>query len=100
MNEWLSSLVDSTVQCWGCPVFDNLFQLVSNAAAAAYDKFALVCVVLFCVIFAFFVFSAVWKNFTNGLKDSFYQKSVIHILPGNSSSNVFFLLFFTDNKFT
>lgn len=76
MENWMASLVDSTVQCWGCPVFDNLFQLVSNAAAAAYDKFALVCVVLFCIIFAFFVFSAVWKNFTNGLKDSFYQKSV------------------------
>lgn len=76
MNEWLSSLVDSTVQCWGCGVFDRLFQIVSDAAALVYDKFAYFCVVLFCVLFAFFVINAVWKTVRGNTSDPFYEKSI------------------------
>ena len=76
MANWMSSLIENTVQCWGCPVFDNLFQLVSNAAGAAYERFAFVCVVLFCVVFALFVLNAVWQNMRNNIPDAFYKKSV------------------------
>lgn len=76
MNNILNPLIDSSVQCWGCPVFDRLFQIVSNAAAAVYDKFVLFCVILFCVLFAFYVLNAVWKNMKGGVTDPFYQKSL------------------------
>ena len=76
MNEWLSSLVDSTVQCWGCGVFDRLFQIVSDAAALVYDKFAYFCVVLFCVLFSFFVINAVWKTVNGNVSDPLYEKSI------------------------
>lgn len=76
MNEWLSSLVDSTVQCWGCGVFDRLFQIVSDAAALVYDKFAFFCVVLFCVMFSFFVINAVWKTVRGNVSDPLYEKSI------------------------
>lgn len=76
MNNWMNSLVDSSVQCWGCPVFDRLFQIVSNAAGAVYKQFAIFCAILFCVIFAFFVLNAVWQNIKGGVKDPWYQKSI------------------------
>ena len=80
MNEWLSSLVDSTVQCWGCGVFDRLFQIVSDAAALVYDKFAYFCVVLFCVLFSFFVINAVWKTVNGNVSDPLYEKSIQRVL--------------------
>lgn len=76
MNEWLSSFVDSTVQCWGCGVFDRLFQIVSDAAALVYDKFAFFCVVLFCIMFSFFVVNAVWKTVRGNVSDPLYEKSI------------------------
>lgn len=76
MNEWLSSLVDSTVQCWGCGVFDRLFQIVSDAAALVYDKFAYFCIILFCVLFSFFVINAVWKTVRGNVSDPLYEKSI------------------------
>lgn len=76
MNGFMNSLVDNTVQCWGCPVFDRLFQIVSNAAAAVYDQFVLFCAILFCVLFAFYVVNAVWKNMKDNISDPFYQKSI------------------------
>lgn len=76
MDKWLSSLVDSTVQCWGCGVFDRLFQIVSDAAALVYDKFAFFCVILFCVMFSFFVINAVWKTVRGNVSDPLYEKSI------------------------
>lgn len=76
MNDWVNSLVDSSVQCWGCPVFDRLFQIVSSAAGAVYKQFAIFCAILFCVMFAFFVFNAFWQNMKGGMKDPWYKKSV------------------------
>lgn len=76
MNGFMNSLVDNTVQCWGCPVFDRLFQIVSNAAAAVYDQFVVFCAILFCVLFAFYVVNAVWKNMKDNISDPFYQKSI------------------------
>lgn len=77
MNELLNPLVNDTVQCWGCPVFDRLFQVISMAAAAVYDKFVFFCMILFCILFAFFAMAAVWKNIKGGAdSDSFYMKSI------------------------
>lgn len=76
MNNWFNNLIDNSVQCWGCPVFDRLFQIVSDAAAAVYEQFAFFCVVLFCVMFAFYILNAVWQNIKGGIKDPMYEKSV------------------------
>ena len=76
MNGVANSLVDNTVQCWGCPVFDRLFQIVSNAAAAVYDQFVAFSAILFCAFFAFFVFNAVWNNIRGKSSDYLYEKSV------------------------
>ena len=59
MNNVIGNFVDNTVQCYGCPIFDRLFQIVSSAAASVYDRMALLMSVLFCVLFAFFVLNAV-----------------------------------------
>ena len=76
MNGFMNSLVDTSVQCWGCGVFDRLFQIVSYAAGAVYKQFAVFCMILFCVFFAFFVVNAVWKNIRGGMGDPWYSKSV------------------------
>ncbi len=80
MNNWLNSLVDNSVQCWGCPIFDRLFQIVSSATAAAYNQFANLCIIIFCVLFAFFVLNAVWKNIKGGAKDKLLSKSVQRVV--------------------
>ncbi|MBQ8293789.1 MAG: hypothetical protein IJX89_00160 [Alphaproteobacteria bacterium] len=76
MNDWLNPFIDNAVQCWGCPVFDRLFQIVSDAAANVYDTFATMCLVLFCALFAFFVINAVYQNMRGGYSDLWYKKSV------------------------
>lgn len=76
MNDMLTSLVDKTVQCWGCGLFDRLFQVVSDAAAAAYQQMSTVCIILFCTLFSFFVLHAVWQTIKGGISDPWYEKSV------------------------
>lgn len=76
MNNVIGNFVDNTVQCYGCPIFDRLFQIVSSAAASVYDRMALLMSVLFCVLFAFFVLNAVWQNIKKDVPDPMYQKSV------------------------
>ena len=80
MNNLLNPFIEQNVQCWGCPIFDRLFQIVSEAATAIYDQFALFCAILFCVLFAFFVINAVWENIKNGSNDPLYQKSIKPVL--------------------
>ena len=76
MNNMASTFIDGVVQCYGCPIFDRLFQIVSNAAAAVYDKMAFLATLIFSALFAFFVFNAVWQNIKKDMPDPFYQKSV------------------------
>jgi len=76
MNNILGNLVDNTVQCYGCPIFDRLFQIVSTAAANVYDRMASLVAILFCVLFAFYILNAVWQNIKQGAPDPLYQKSV------------------------
>ena len=80
MQELANSLIDSGVQCWTCPVFDNLFAIISNTAAAAYQRLCLFSVVIFCVLFAFYVLNAVWTNIKNGGTDSLFQKTLRPVL--------------------
>ncbi len=76
MNNIVNPLIDASVQCWGCPIFDRLFQIVSNAAGIVYKQFAIFCAIIFCVLFAFFVINAVWQNIKGGVGDPWYQKSI------------------------
>lgn len=76
MNDVLNPLVDNAVLCWGCPVFDRLFQVVSYSAAAVYDKLTIFCAILFCVLLAFFIMNAVWKNIKGNISDPWYKKSI------------------------
>ena len=76
MNELINPLIDKGIQCWGCPIFDRLFQIVSNAAANVYQQFTIFCAILFCILFAFFVINAVWQNIKKNSDDPFYQKSI------------------------
>lgn len=80
MNALANNLIETTVQCWGCEVFDRLFQVISTAAAVAYKQFAILCAVLFCVLMAFFILNAVWKNIRGGVSDPFYMKSIKPVL--------------------
>lgn len=76
MNELVNSLIDTNVQCLGCPVFDRLFQIVSEAASVVYSKFIILCMVLFCVMFAFYVLNAVWQNMKKNNTDAWFSKSI------------------------
>jgi len=80
MNGIANAFVDNAVQCWGCPVFDRLFQIVSGASAAVYSRFTTICLILFSVIFAFYVLNAVWKNMSAKAPDPFFQKSLRPVL--------------------
>lgn len=76
----MTNIIDASVQCWGCSIFDRLISVISDAAAALYNQFALFCVIIFCVVMMFFVLDAVWKNIRGGVTDPFYQKSIKPVL--------------------
>ena len=80
MQELANSLIDSGVQCWACPVFDSLFAIISNTAAAAYSRMAYFSVIIFCILLSFYVLNAVWQNIKNGMSDPFFQKSLKPVL--------------------
>lgn len=80
MQELANSLIDSGVQCWACPVFDSLFAIISNTAAAAYSRMAYFSVIIFCILLSFYVLNAVWQNIKNGMTDPFFQKTLKPIL--------------------
>lgn len=76
MNNVLNSFVDDAVQCWGCALFDRLFQIVSTAAAQFYDYFSKLCMILFLAMFTVFMLNAIWQNFKNQFPDPWYKKSI------------------------
>ena len=80
MQELANSLIDSSIQCWTCPVFDNLFAIVSNTAAAAYQRLCIFSILIFCVLFAFYSLNVVWQNIKNGAKDSLFEKNLRPVL--------------------
>lgn len=80
MQELANTLIDSGVQCWTCPVFDNLFAIISNTAAAAYQRLCIFSIVIFCVLFAFYALNVVWNNIKNGGQDSLFDKTLRPVL--------------------
>ena len=70
------SLVESATQCWACPVFDKLFQIISNIAGKSYTYLSLVCTVVFCIILAIYIFNAVWNNIKSDSPDPWHTKSI------------------------
>lgn len=80
MQELANSLIDTGAQCWTCPVFDNLFAIVSNTAAAAYQRLCLFSVMIFCVLFAFYILNAAWQHIKTGAKNSLFEKSLRPVL--------------------
>ena len=82
MQEIANSLINSTGQysCWTCGIFDSLFAIISNCAAVAYERLVIFGVIIFCILFGFYVFSAFWQNIKKGTPDPFLQKSVKPVL--------------------
>ena len=80
MQELANTLIENGTQCWACPIFDTLFAIISNVAAATYQRLTVFAILIFCVLFAFYVLNAFWSNIKNGGADPFFQKSVKPIL--------------------
>lgn len=83
MNEIVNPFIESVTQCWGCAVFDNLFQVVSKAGAAVYEKISDICFVIFGALFAFYVIWAVFKSLNPkkpDVSDKYYSKTVIRVV--------------------
>ncbi|MBO4683042.1 MAG: hypothetical protein J5611_00475 [Alphaproteobacteria bacterium] len=83
MNEIANPFIESVTQCWGCAVFDNLFQVVSKAGAAVYEKISDICFVIFGALFAFYVIWAVFKSLNPkkpDVSDKYYSKTVIRVV--------------------
>ena len=76
MNELANSLIDSSVQCWSCGLFDNLFQIVSSATGEAYTYLTRLCLIVFCVMFSAIVANAVYQNLKSDNPDPLYTKSI------------------------
>lgn len=76
MENMLSSFIDNTIQCWGCSIFDRLFQIVSIAAASIYEYFSGICVILFCAVFTVLIVNAIYANFKSDFSDPWYKNSI------------------------
>ena len=76
MQNVANNFIEATAQCWACPVFDKLFTIISNTAAAAYQKLTSISVVIFVVLFVFYILNAVWQNIKRGGEDSMFTKSI------------------------
>lgn len=80
MNEIINSFIDNTVQCWGCGVFDRLFQVVSQAAAEMYSQLTTLAFITFTALFSAFVVKAIYENIKGGGKDPFYKNSIQKVM--------------------
>ena len=80
MQNVVNNLIDGSIQCWTCPIFDSLFAIISNTAGAAYQRLTLFAVIIFCILFAFYILNIVWQNIKNSGEDSFFQKTLKPVL--------------------
>ena len=80
MQELANAFIDKTAQCWTCPIFDNLFAVVSDTAAALYERLSFFSVIIFSVLFCFYVLNVVWTNIKDNMKDPLYQKTLKPVL--------------------
>ena len=75
MDTLVSKFAENMVQCWSCPIFDNLFQVISTAAAAIYNRMATLAAILLCAFIAFYVLYSVVQNlWTKDKIDPLYQE--------------------------
>ena len=89
MTDLGNAFIDNSMQCWSCPIFDRMFQVISQAAANAYPLFMEICVILFCTMFAFYIFGAIWKNMSEGFNDGWFNKSLRPMLINSLFAVVF-----------
>jgi len=80
MQELGNSLIENAMQCWTCPIFDRLFEIISNTAAAAYQRLTVISAVIFSMLLAFYILNAVWQNIKNGGEDPLFQKTIKPVL--------------------
>ena len=80
MQELANTFIDKVAQCWTCPIFDNLFAVVSDTAAALYERLSFFSVIIFSVLFCFYVLNVVWTNIKDNMKDPLYQKTLKPVL--------------------
>ena len=80
MESFANFFTENVIQCWGCEVFDRLFQIVSNATAMIYDKLVWLCIITFCAVFTVFVANAVYQNIKSDGKDPWYEKSIQKVI--------------------
>jgi len=76
MQDIANSFIDTTMQCWACPIFDRLFNIISQASAAAYQRLSTIGIIIFCVLFAFYILNTVWNNIKSDNPEPFYKKSI------------------------
>ena len=76
MNNFTDFIIGNLVQCWGCPVFDRLFEVVSIASAIAYNSLSKISIFLFFLFFGFYILYAVWNNIKSGGSDPLYLKTI------------------------
>ncbi|MFQ6730146.1 MAG: hypothetical protein ACLRFK_03820 [Alphaproteobacteria bacterium] len=79
MNQMMTSLTETVVQCWGCAVFDRLFQIVSSVGVHVYSNLTQLFLGVFGILFAIFTFNAIWSNFKGGLKDPIMKDSFLKV---------------------
>ncbi len=79
MDGMAISLTEEVVQCWGCAVFDRLFQIISVTGSEIYSHFTHICVIIFALLFTIFTFNAILKNFQEGFKDPFMKESFLKV---------------------
>ncbi len=79
MTNIINSFIDNSVQCWGCGVFDRLFQIVSIAATQMYEQLTFLAMITFVALFTALIVNAVYQNIKSGGNDPFYKKSILKV---------------------
>lgn len=79
MTNIINSFIDNSVQCWGCGVFDRLFQIVSTAATQMYEQLTFLAMITFVALFTALIVNAVYQNIKSGGNDPFYKKSILKV---------------------
>lgn len=80
MQGLTDSLINAGTQCWACPLFDTLFDIVSNTAGILYKQLTSFGIVIFGILFTAYIFISVWQNIKSGMSDSFFMKSLKPVL--------------------
>ena len=84
----MNALIDRVAQCWGCGIFDRLFQIVSVTAAMLYEHMVQWAWVVLVAFWIFYVLYTVFQNTKNGT-DWLYQESIRPVLINSVFISVF-----------